>query len=319
MEGKLLEEGEGKVERIDTNDVLNEYVDFLLSKIKPKSRLKIVIDCGNGAAGVVARKLFEKAGFEVEVVFEEPDGNFPNRSPDNFEDPLTEAKKRVKEADFGIAYDGDGDRIVIIDRNGNVLTPEQTSYIILDELLKEQEGPVVANVECTKAIDVIAEKFGREVRRVRVGHTFLMDAVQKFRASFGIERAGHYVIPSIFPADDSLAVSYYFACVLSGKSENLSGIVRKIPSYPFQRINFDCDDDKKFLVIEKLKGRMTKEYKDVNTLDGVRVNLENGWALVRASNTSPLIRLTVEGKNEKDFESIRERFSGIVREAIDSI
>ena len=319
LEERLLEKGRGNVERIDTNRVLDEYVDFMISKIKPERSLKIVLDCGNGAAGAVARKLFEKAGFEADMVFEEPDGNFPNRSPDNFEDPLREAKKRVKEADFGIAYDGDGDRIVIIDSDGNTLTPEQTSYIILSELLEKEGGPVVANVECTKAIDLIAEKFGREVKRIRVGHTFLMSSVQKFRASFGVESAGHYVIPSIFPADDSLAVSYYFACVLSEKTERLSDIMREIPTYPFKRVNFDCDDDKKFLVVEKIKERMKSEYKDINTLDGVRIDLEDGWALIRASNTSPMIRLTIEGENEEAFRDIKAKFSGIVKEAIDSV
>ncbi len=319
MEGKVLEKDKGRVERIDTNEVLGEYVDFMVSKIKPQKRLRIVLDCGNGAAGAVARKLFEKAGFEADMVFEEPDGNFPNRSPDNFEDPLTEAKNKVKGADFGIAYDGDGDRIVIIDSDGNTLTPEQTSYIILGKLLEKEKGPVVANVECTRVIDIVAEKFDREVKRVRVGHTFLMNSVQKFNASFGVERAGHYVIPSIFPADDSLAVSYYFACVLSGKSGKLSEIVGKIPSYPFQRVNFECDDDKKFLVVEKLKEKMTKEYGDVNTLDGVRIDLENGWALIRASNTSPTVRLTMEGKDEQAFTSIKNKFSGIVEEAIGSV
>lgn len=310
---------EGMVEKEDTNRVIDEYVEFMISKIKPKKKLKVLIDCGNGAAGVVARKLFERAGFEVDVIFEYPDGNFPNRSPDNFEDPLTEARKRVSEADFGVAYDGDGDRAVIIKRDGETITPEQTSYIILGELLQREDGPVVVNVECTRLIDDIAQMFGREVRRVRVGHTFLMDGVNRFNGSFGAERAGHYVIPSLVPVDDTLAVSYYFACLLSEKEEGLSEIMKKTPDYPFKRINLDCDDGKKFQVIENLEKSLTKEFSDINTIDGVRIGLENGWALMRASNTSPLIRLTVEGRTQEHLDEIRERFSSIVKEAIDSL
>ena len=319
LEGRVVETGRGKTERVDTDGAVEDYVNFLLSKIRPKRRLSVVIDCGNGAAGLVARRLFERAGFGVEMVFEEPDGDFPNRSPDNFEDPLREVRRSVKKAEIGIAYDGDGDRAVIIDSNGVSLTPEQTSYIILSDLLKEQKGPVVANVECTRGIDMIAEQFRREVKRVRVGHTFLMNSVKKWKASFGVESSGHYVIPSIFPADDSLAVSYYFACVLSGKGENLSDMARRVPSYPFRRVNFDCDDDKKFLVIERLREKMKSGFSNVNTIDGVRVDLDDGWVLIRASNTSPAIRLTVEGKNEKTFRNIRDRFSVMLNEAINSV
>lgn len=312
------DDSEGKVEEADTDKVLEEYVDFMISKIQPKKKLKVLLDCGNGAAGAVARRLFEKAGFETDVIFEEPDGNFPNRSPDNSEDPLTEARERVKDADFGIAYDGDGDRAVIITKDGDTLTPEQTSYIILGKLLDKEDGPVVANVECTKVIDDIAKMHGREVQRVRVGNTFLMDGVNKSKASFGVERAGHYVIPSLFPADDSMAVSYYFACVMSEKDEKLSDVVREVPNYPFERVNFDCDDEKKFMIMDNLKNKIANEYEDVNMLDGVRVDMEDGWALIRASNTSPMIRLTMEGKSEESFERIRNKFSDMIRKEIDS-
>lgn len=311
-------ERKGKVERAGTDKAVDEYVDFMVSKIRPERKLRVLLDCGNGAAGAVARRLFERAGFETEVVFEEPDGNFPNRSPDNSEDPLIEARKRIRESDFGIAYDGDGDRAVIITRNGKVLTPEQTSYIILGRLLENEKGPVVANVECTRVIDDIAGKFNMEVKRIRVGNNFLMDAVSRSGASFGVERAGHYVIPSLFPADDSLAVSYYFACVMSGKDRELQDIVSEIPSYPFHRFNFDCDDEKKFIVMERLRERMRKEHEDMSTIDGVRISMKDGWALIRASNTSPVIRLTIEGKDKESLGRIRERFSVIIREEMES-
>jgi phosphomannomutase/phosphoglucomutase len=150
-------------------EVVPEYRKYLVSKIKAKRGIRVVLDCGNGMAGLIAPDVFRAAGFEVEVIFEKPDGNFPNRSPDPIEDPLAELRKRVLKADVGIAYDGDGDRMAIVDNKGKKLTPEQASYFILTELLNNEKGIVIANVECTRAIDIIAKKFRRPVKRIRGG------------------------------------------------------------------------------------------------------------------------------------------------------
>ena len=297
-------------------DVIPEYRKYLISKIKAKKSLRVVLDCGNGMAGMIAPDLFKAAGFEVEVIFEKPDGNFPNRSPDPMEDPLAALRKKVLKADMGIAYDGDGDRMAIVDNKGKKLTPEQSSYFILTELLNKEKGPVIANVECTRAIDMVAKKFGRPVKRIKVGHTFLMDAVKNSKACFGVEVSGHYVIPSLVPFDDSLAVSLYAAGVLSGKARELSEEIKDVPAYPFERINLECQDRKKFEVVEKLKKEIGSKYGKPNLLDGIRVDMENGWALIRPSNTSPIIRLTVEGETEKDKESIKRTFSQILQKGI---
>jgi phosphomannomutase len=296
--------------------VLEGYRKYLVSKIRAKKKLKVVIDSGDGMAGLIAPAIFRDAGFEVDSVFERPDGNFPNRTPDPMEDPLKELRKRVTKADIGIAYDGDGDRMMIVDGTGRKLTPEQVSYFILTELLTKEKGPVIANVECTRAIDIISKKFSRPVKRIKVGHTFLMDAVSKSKACFGVEVSGHFVVPSIVPFDDSMAVSLYAASVLSGRKSGLSEEVKGIPVYPFERINMECDDRKKFAVVEGLKADMAKKYKNVNMLDGIRVDMDRGWALIRPSNTGPVIRLTVEGETEKDKESIKKVFSSILRKGI---
>ena len=296
-------------------DVLGGYKSFLLSKSKARKRLKVVLDCGNGMAGMIAPAIFREAGFEVEVLFERPDGNFPNRSPDQMEDPLNELRKRVVKADFGIAYDGDGDRMVLVSRLGKKLTPEQSSYFMLTEILKKESGPVIANVECTRAIDVVAERFNRPLKRIKVGHTFLMENVHKEKACFGVEVSGHYVVPSMLPFDDSLAVSLYAASVLSSRDGPLEEEIKGMPVYPFERVNFDCSDQKKFQVVEGLKkeaGRLGK----ASFLDGIRVDMDRGWVLIRASNTGPTIRLTVEGETEKEKEEIKRIFSVMLERAI---
>lgn len=316
LEGGFLEKEKGKVERIDKKSVMKEYINFLLSKIKPEKKLKIGIDCGNGAAGVIVEELFGSAGFDTEIIFKEVNGEFPNRLPEPQEDPLTKLKDISKKCDLGIAYDGDGDRMVIVDDNGRILSPEQIAYFLLEELLQTEHGPLVANVETTRTLDQIAEKFNRKVYRVAVGHTFLMEAVERYRACFGMEPTGHFVIPSLLPFDDSLAVSYFTACVLSKRKEKLSDIAKKIPTLPFLRISFKCDDEKKFLVIERLKERFTLEHKRINAIDGVRIDLDNGWVLIRASNTSPKIRLTIEADTDEELEALRKEYETLVKEEI---
>jgi phosphomannomutase len=266
-------------------------------------------------AGLIAPDLFRKAGFEVDSIYENLDGNFPGRGPDPVESPMSELRKRVVKADMGIAYDGDGDRLIIFDNRGNRLTTEQVSCFIMADLLKKEKGPVIANVECTKVVDEVAAKLKHSVKRIKVGHTFLMDEAHKTKASFGVELSGHFVIPSFVPFDDSMTVSLYAAAVLSGRNRKLSEEIKDIPVYPFERINLECSDQKKFEVVEKLKKDVAK-YGKVNLLDGIRVDMDNGWALIRPSNTGPLIRLTVEGETEKDKESIKRTFSGILQKRI---
>ncbi|RLJ09395.1 MAG: hypothetical protein DRP13_00115 [Candidatus Aenigmatarchaeota archaeon] len=316
FDGVFVEKEGGSLKELNREEILKEYKEFLLSKTKPERRIKIAIDCGNGAAGVIAEELFKSGGFETQMIFDKVDGNFPNRSPEPQEDPLTVLKNLSKKCDMGIAYDGDGDRMVIIDDNGETVTPEQVAYFLLEELLKKEHGPIIANVETTRTLDYVAEKFKRQVYRVAVGHTFLMEAVERYRACFGVESSGHFVVPSLIPFDDSLAISYFAACVLSKRNQKLSDIVKKIPKLPFIRINFDCDDEKKFIVIERLKEKFTIEHKRINAIDGVRIDLENGWVLIRASNTSPKIRLTIEADTEEDLGKLRNEYETIVKEEI---
>ncbi len=307
--------GKTKIVKEDVQKLLNSYKKYALGKVKIGEKLDIVLDCGNGMASKIAKDLFKEAGFNTTAIFDTLDGEFPNRSSDPNDDDLTELKKKVKSADIGIAYDGDGDRMVLVDETGRKLTPEQTSYLILIEAVK-YTGPIVANVECTRIIDDIARKFGKRLVRVPVGHTFLMEGVEKNKACFGVESAAHYALPYMAPFDDSLIVSIYAAAVLSRQEKKLSQIIDEIKTYPFGRINFECDDKRKFIVIENLRRKFGKEYKNVTLLDGVRVDFPDGWILIRASNTSPFIRLTVEAEDKKTFERLERKFSGIIRQEI---
>ncbi len=309
--------GKGFLKTKEPSDITGNYIQYLVSRMKAERPLRVVIDAGNGAASAVAGKLFRKAGFFVKTIFDRVDGSFPNRMPDPMKDPLKELCRGViKGSDMGIAYDGDGDRVAIVDEKGRKLSPEQVAYIILSELLKTERGGVVANVECTRVIDMVAKRFGRRVIRVPVGHTFLTEAVHREKACFGVEVAGHYVVRSVVPFDDSLAVSLYFAVAVSRTGKPLSSLAGAVPVLPFERVSFYCEDRKKFRVISSLKRRLEKEYGHVSDMDGVRVDFPDGWALVRASNTEEKIRLSVEANTPERLREIRERFSGILENEI---
>jgi phosphomannomutase len=316
-EGRFIEKEEGRLEVVDNGKVIEGYIDYLLSKIRPKRRMRVILDCGNGAASLIAGKLFGKAGFEVKVLFGELDGNFPNRQPDPMKDPMERMKGEIDGYDMGIGYDGDGDRITPMDEKGRKLEPEQTSYVIMSEVLKKEKGPVVANVECTRMLDDIAGKFGRRVERIKVGHTFLAEFIHKLDGAFGVERSGHFMLPSLIPYDDSLAISYYMACILSSQDKKLSEIVDGIKSSPFDRDGFGCHDKVKFSVIENLQKRFSGRFEKVNTMDGVRVDFPDGWVLIRASNTSPKIRITVEADSKERLREIKERFAAELKREID--
>lgn len=318
-EGRFVEREQGSLEVVDNRKVIGEYIDYLLSRIMPKRRMRIILDCGNGAASLIAKDLFEKAGFEVKVLFGEIDGNFPNRYPCPMKDPMEKMKSEINGYDMGIGYDGDGDRMNPMDDKGRKLGPEQTSYVILSELLKKEKGPVIANVECTRMLDDIAARFGRRVERIKVGHTFLTKFVHELNGAFGVERSGHFMLPSLIPYDDSLAISYYMACVLSAQDQKLSEIIDGIKSSPFDRDGFECHDKVKFRVIENLQKRFGGEFERVNTMDGVRVDFPDGWVLIRASNTSPKIRITIEADSRERLDEIKERFGKELKKEIDSL
>jgi phosphomannomutase len=298
----------GRSHSYGSKKIIDNYVRFLSSKIKMKRKLDVTIDCGNGCACILAPKLFEASGCKTKVLFGNVDGNFPNRAPDPIEKELSVLMKDVKGKDLGVAYDGDADRTALIDDKGQFMAPEDTSYVILSELLKAHKGDVVATVECTRVIDKVAAKFGRKVIRVPVGHTYLIDAVHRHKPAFGVEASGHYAMPSIIPYDDAMVIGLYVAHVLSIREEKLSELRKGIPKAFFERLSFSCPDNVKFDVIKSMSLSLKRDFDNVNTMDGIRIDQDDGWVLIRVSNTGPVIRLTVEGDTEKAKKQIQKTF-----------
>jgi phosphomannomutase/phosphoglucomutase len=200
-----------------------------------------------------------------------------------------------------------------------MLSAEQCGVIIGKDLLEERKGTVLANVECSMLIERELEQVGGRIERIPVGHTFLTKEASARNAVLGIESSGHYVIPSFFPFDDAMIIPLKIAEIMVKTGTRLSEFVDELPMFPKERKNLHCDDAVKFEVIRVLAERLIHEYgaDRINMLDGIRIDLkEAGWALIRASNTSPSIRVTVEGATEEIKDHLLNKFVTLTEHAI---
>ncbi len=296
-----------------------EYIEYVARRFHHPELFegrKIAVDCGNGSMGLVAPDVMRRVHLRAHVLFPEPDPAFPNRPSEPTESTLGALKSEIQRTgvDFGAAFDGDGDRVVIVDDHGRVLSADQCGTILGKALLKEQKRPgsVLANVECSMLIERELGDLCSSIHRVPVGHTFLTREAKRTDAVLGIESSGHYVIPSFFPFDDAMVVPLIIAEILTRTGKRLSELVDELPSFPKERRNIKCAESVKFKVIDTLAVRLRAEYGseniNINTMDGIRIDLEDGWVLIRASNTSPMIRVTVEGATEAVKQKLMAEF-----------
>jgi len=312
----------GHYHRLDMREEYIEYIARRFNRPELFEGRRIAVDCGNGSMGLVAPEVMRRVHLSAHVLFPEPDPAFPNRPSEPSESTLGALKSEIERAgvDFGVAFDGDGDRVVIVDDHGRVLSADQCGTILGKALLKEQKRPVsvLANVECSMLIERELGDLCSSIYRVPVGHTFLTREAKRTNAALGIESSGHYVIPSFFPFDDAMVVPLIIAEILTGTGRRLSELVDELPSFPKERRNLECADSVKFKVIDSLAASLRAEYgdKNINTMDGIRIDLEDGWVLIRASNTSPMIRVTVEGSTEAVKQKLMDEFVRRTGEAI---
>jgi len=293
------------------------YITYLKEYFTIDPSLRIGLDCGGGSTCLSAPRLLEEMGMQYEKVFCDVDPYFSGRKSEPTDTSLGYLKEAViKEGlDFGVGFDGDGDRGVIVDDKGRVLSADIIGIIFGKNILKNEKGVILANVESSMAIEDMLIPLGADVKRIKVGHTFLTMEAKAHDALLGIERSGHMIIPSLFLFDDALPIPLKLAEILSKEKRPLSELADEIPIYPKNTTNFDVDDAKKFRIIEKLRTKFATEHERVNILDGVRVDLDKGWGLIRASNTSPVIRVTVEGKDETALQELITYFNEEFRSA----
>jgi phosphomannomutase len=307
------------VGQVNVVDPKKSYQTFFQSKFHFTKNLRAAVDCGGASTTLSAPEIFTAVGLDVVPVFCDPDPSFSMRpsepKPDNLSVLISTVQK--KHCAFGVAFDGDGDRAVIVDDTGKVLSADETGILLGKYGVKEKKGKVIVNVECSKAVQEQLEPLGFSVKQIPVGHTFLTLHAKQEQSPLGIESSGHLILPEYFLFDDAVVVPLKIAEILDVTEKKLSELVKKIPTYPTKKVVLDCNDEIKFSVIEQLKQDFTGEFSNINTMDGVRVNLEKGWVLIRASNTSPKIRVTTEADSEKLVNELSNTFVQRTKNIID--
>ena len=281
--------------------IIHEYMGFILDKIRLERKLKVIADTANGTCGPIVTSLFKQMGCEILTLNENPDGRFPAHLPEPNEETLVELKGKVIEnkADFGIGYDGDGDRAVFVDCNGNIIPGDLALLVFVkDALQRNRRGKIVYEVSCSLAVDEFIKQHGGIPIVERVGHTFIMDRMIAENALLGGEKSSHFYFSECYGMDDAIFAGLRMAEILSKSSQKLSEIIDSLPRYPsIYEINFECPDEMKFVVIEKLKSKFKNRGLKFLDIDGVKLLDEDGWILLRASNTQPLIRVSAEARD----------------------
>ena len=303
---KALGKSSGKTARYE--GIISEYQDFVQSKIHFERKLNVVADTANGTCGLVAPVLFERMGCNILTLNKEPDGTFPAHLPVPNADTLGELMNEVvkRKADFGVGYDGDGDRAVFIDEKGNLIPGDLTLLIFAKDILQKQPcGKVVYELSCSMAVEEYVKKLGGIPIVERVGHTFIMDKMIEEKALLGGEKSSHFYFADVYGMDDGVFASMKLAEILSKTDEKLSEMVAALPQYPsVYEENFKCSDKKKFVVIEKVRSQFKEHGLKTLDIDGVKLIEKDGWVILRASNTEPVIRISAEARTEKKLKEL---------------
>ncbi|TET76151.1 MAG: phosphomannomutase/phosphoglucomutase [Candidatus Cloacimonadota bacterium] len=311
----VFRKGIGSYEEKET---VNEYINDILDRISlGKRKLKIIFDTGNGTTGPVVKRLYSKLPFEFEILFEEPDGSFPNHLPDpTIPEYLNDLIQRVKEskADLGIAFDGDGDRIGAIDEKGRIIWGDKLLAIYSKEVLRKRQGAkIIFEVKCSNGlIEYIKEKGGVPLMW-KTGHSLIKAKMKEEDAPLAGEMSGHMFFgDNYYGFDDAIFASLRLIELLSRTQNPLSLLADEVPSYfVTPEIRVDCPDSEKFKVVEDVKKTFEKEYNIID-IDGVRVVFPDGWGLLRASNTQPILVLRFEAKTEEALSRIKKSFTQIL-------
>ena len=297
---------------------VDDYINFVSSKIRLKKPLKIIIDSGNGSCGYVPEKIFKRIGCDVQTLFGEPDDSFPHHMADPYEEKnLQDLKKKVMEdkADIGFAYDGDGDRIGIIDNLGNIISGDEYLLILAREVLEKKVGPVVCETRTSQAFLDEVHRLGAETYFTVGYHTAILDKIVEKNGVFGGETTGHVFFPlDYYLYDDAIFTSLKVA-EIAAKIENFGKYIRSLPRYFITKeIFIDYPDETKKQALNRfIQLIKTRGYKFID-VDGARIIFERGWGVVRISNTSPMIKTKFEGRTKEDLIKIEKEVIGLMKE-----
>ena len=308
IEQKEFISGNGKEEQ---TEMIPVYQDYLKKSFQFKRKLKVVVDSGNGTAGLVAPKVIRDFGHETIELFSEPDSSFPNHHPDpTVEKNMQDLIKKVREvkADVGLAFDGDADRIGVVDDRGTIIWGDKLLILFSRFILNEKPGAkFVADVKCSHLLFEDIKKHGGRPIMWKTGHSLIKQKLRDEEALLGGEMSGHmFFADSYFGFDDGIYAGIRVLEILDRSGKRISELLSDVPkTYATPEIRVDCPDEVKFKIVQGVAEYFKSRYQTTD-IDGVRIEFGDGWGLVRASNTQPILVTRFEAVSEKRLAEIRK-------------
>ncbi|WP_313517811.1 phosphomannomutase/phosphoglucomutase [Pseudomonas sp.] len=311
IENNDLATGIGSVEQVD---VLERYYKQIRDDIAIAKKLKVVVDCGNGVAGVIAPQLIEGLGCEVIPLFCDVDGNFPNHHPDpgkpeNLEDLI--AKVKEVGADIGLAFDGDGDRVGVVTNTGTIIYPDRLLMLFAKDVVSRNPGAdIIFDVKCTRRLTALISGYGGRPVMWKTGHSLIKKKMKETGALLAGEMSGHVFFKERwFGFDDGIYSAARLLEIISQDKRDAEHVFSAFPNdVSTPEINIQVTEESKFAIIDALQRDAQWGEANLTTLDGVRVDYQKGWGLVRASNTTPVLVLRFEAETEAELERIKAVF-----------
>ncbi len=295
-------------------DVVPDYMDTIVNDIKLEKPLNIAVDCGNGVAGVLATELFTRLGCNVTELFCDVDGNFPNHHPDPSKpENLIDMQNVMKEnaLDIGLAFDGDGDRVGILDDKQNILWADRQMMLYAADVLKRKPGAlIIFDIKSTSNLQTVIKNLGGEPLMWKTGHSFIKAKMKETGAELAGEMSGHIFFKERwFGFDDGLYSAARMLEIVSQHDETSSAIFDALPdSFNTPELQIDFAEGEHYKFMQKFIDQASFENANIVTIDGIRVNYANGWGLIRPSNTTPCLVLRFEANDEKTLSDIQNTF-----------
>ena len=305
-------QGKGKVQEQKIN---KNYVNYVADNVVLRKPLKLVVDCGNGIAGAIVPELYRTMGCEVIPLYCEVDGNFPNHHPDpgdpsNLQDLIASVLEH--QADLGFGYDGDGDRLGVVDNMGKIIWPDRFLMLLAQDVLKRVPGAtIIYDIKSTRHLADVIKEYNGNPLMWKTGHSLIKDKMRETGAMLAGEMSGHVFFKERwFGFDDALYTGARLLEILSNMDEDSGTVFAKLPeSKSTPEISVQVTEQNKFNIIDQLiKNAEFGQVKETSTIDGLRVEFDNGWGLVRPSNTTPKLICRFEADNENALKNIQDKF-----------
>ena len=298
--------------KITFRDFKEEYISEIKKNIVINEKPKVVIDCGNGASGCIAPKLYSELGCNVINLYTEVDGNFPNHHPDPGKpENLTDLIEKVKEtnADIGLAFDGDGDRVGLVTDSGEIVYPDKILMMMCKDILSSNKGKIIFDVKCTDSLPKLIEENGGTPLMYPTGHFNIKNGIKEHNPLLAGEMSGHiFFNDKWYGFDDGVYSGARIIELISKTKKSVSNLNKELPIlFSTPELNIEVSDEKKFEIVKKFVANCTLKGEKIS-IDGLRINFENGWGLLRASNTTPMLVMRFEGNTEENLISIKNKF-----------